>query len=187
MHKITNTQGRREADCIGRSNGTRWFCVCRWHQTHRVWGPIQDRWLVVLHASCPLSAGWLPGRETPWSNLLLKVQDMCACSCRNSTVNLILLRCSGAIENIVRACISFSRTTLSQRFGSAEYWNLADGRFATAKLLVPQCLDSCDLITIRKFFWKAWRYIDAYRYFRSHIGARIYHTYLLISRFQKRT
>ena len=76
---------------------------------------------------------------------------------------------------------------LSQRFGSAEYRNLADGRFATAKLLVPQCLDSCELITIHKFFRKAWRYIDAYRYFRSHIGVRIYHAYLLISHFQKRT
>jgi hypothetical protein len=48
--------------------------------------------------------------------------------------------------------------------GSAGYRNLSDGRFATAKVLVPQCLDSCDLITIRKFFRKAWRYIDAYRY-----------------------
>ena len=76
---------------------------------------------------------------------------------------------------------------LSQKFRSAEYWNLADGRLATAKLLIPQCLDSCDLITIHKFFQKAWRYIDAYRYFCSHIGAHIYHAYLLILYFQKRT
>ena len=43
------------------------------------------------------------------------------------------------------------------------YRNLADGRFAMAKDLVPQCLDSCELITIRKFFQKCWRYLDAYR------------------------
>jgi hypothetical protein len=40
---------------------------------------------------------------------------------------------------------------------------MADGKFATAKALVPQCLDSCDLTTIRRFFQKAWRFIDAYR------------------------
>jgi len=43
------------------------------------------------------------------------------------------------------------------------YCNLANGRFATAKILVPQCLDACKLITIRKFFQKSWRYLDAYR------------------------
>ena len=43
------------------------------------------------------------------------------------------------------------------------YHNLADGRFATAKILVPQCLDACELTTIRKFFQKSWRYLDAYK------------------------
>jgi len=33
----------------------------------------------------------------------------------------------------------------------------------TAKVLVPQCLDERKLITVRKFFWKCWRYLDAYR------------------------
>ena len=40
----------------------------------------------------------------------------------------------------------------------------ADGRFTTAKLLVPECLDACPLTTIRRFFRKTWRYMDAYRY-----------------------
>jgi hypothetical protein len=44
----------------------------------------------------------------------------------------------------------------------AGHQNMADGRFATTKTLVPQCLDSCDLTTIRRFFRKAWRYIDTY-------------------------
>jgi len=43
------------------------------------------------------------------------------------------------------------------------YCNLADGRFVTMKVLVPQCLDKCKLITVRKFFWKCWRCLDAYR------------------------
>ena len=45
----------------------------------------------------------------------------------------------------------------------AGYRNLSDGRFPTAKALVPKCLDACPLITIRKFFQKSWRYIDAYK------------------------
>jgi hypothetical protein len=43
------------------------------------------------------------------------------------------------------------------------YHNLANGRFATMKMLVPRCLDSCELITIRRFFQKTWRYLDAYQ------------------------
>lgn len=43
------------------------------------------------------------------------------------------------------------------------YRSLADGKFATTKTLVPKCLDSYGLITIRKFFQKSWRYLDAYK------------------------
>ncbi|KZT23214.1 hypothetical protein NEOLEDRAFT_1069814, partial [Neolentinus lepideus HHB14362 ss-1] len=39
----------------------------------------------------------------------------------------------------------------------------ADGTFPTAKRLVPEILDSCPTNTIRAFFRKAWRYMDAYR------------------------
>jgi hypothetical protein len=45
----------------------------------------------------------------------------------------------------------------------SEYRNLANRRFATIKMLVPQCLDSYKLITIRRFFQKTWRYLDAYQ------------------------
>jgi len=38
----------------------------------------------------------------------------------------------------------------------------SDGKFATAKQLVPECLGMCDTLTIRRFFRKTWRYIDAY-------------------------
>jgi hypothetical protein len=40
---------------------------------------------------------------------------------------------------------------------------MTDGRFKTAKTIVPQCLDSCSVTTIRRFFQKSWRYIDAYK------------------------
>ena len=43
------------------------------------------------------------------------------------------------------------------------YRSFADGRFSTAKVLVEQCLDACNLIMICRFFWKTWRYIDAYQ------------------------
>jgi hypothetical protein len=55
-----------------------------------------------------------------------------------------------------------SRCSLSYILCSG-YRNASDGKFATAKVLVPQCLDLCDTITIRRFFRKTWRYMDAYR------------------------
>ena len=61
-----------------------------------------------------------------------------------------------------RACTSLAHVVDALPLLSG-YRNLADGRFATARTLVPQCLDSCPLITIRKFFRKARRYLDAYR------------------------
>ncbi|KAH6879968.1 hypothetical protein BKA70DRAFT_1127028 [Coprinopsis sp. MPI-PUGE-AT-0042] len=42
------------------------------------------------------------------------------------------------------------------------YRALADGSWATAKRLVPELLDECSTKTIRAFFRKAWRYMDAY-------------------------
>ncbi|EIN06656.1 hypothetical protein PUNSTDRAFT_72602 [Punctularia strigosozonata HHB-11173 SS5] len=48
-------------------------------------------------------------------------------------------------------------------YAKYRYRDAADGKFKTAKDLVPHCLDSCDLATIRRFFRKSWRYVDAYR------------------------
>jgi hypothetical protein len=61
-----------------------------------------------------------------------------------------------------RTCIPHARVAHTLPWLSG-YRNLADGRFVTAKALIPQCLDSCEPITIRRFFQKSWRYIDAYR------------------------
>ncbi|KAG8725837.1 hypothetical protein FRC11_001376, partial [Ceratobasidium sp. 423] len=44
----------------------------------------------------------------------------------------------------------------------AEFRKKADGKLQTARKLVPQCLDSCNITTIRHFWRKSWRYMDAY-------------------------
>jgi hypothetical protein len=48
--------------------------------------------------------------------------------------------------------------------GYIDYRNSTDGKFPNARDLVPRCLDSCSLTTIRRFFRKSWRYMDAYQY-----------------------
>ena len=58
------------------------------------------------------------------------------------------------------------------------YHNVSDGKFTTAKRIVPQCLDMCDTTTIRRFFRKSWRYMDAYScvsYFRLRSVILMYH------------
>lgn len=49
------------------------------------------------------------------------------------------------------------------------YREASDGKFTTARELVPQCLDLCDVLTIRRFFRKCWRYMDSYRWVFFHI------------------
>jgi hypothetical protein len=55
---------------------------------------------------------------------------------------------------------------------NAGFCAASDGKFLTAKVLVPQCLDMADVFTIRHFFCKTWRYMDAYQYALSclHFG-----------------
>ena len=74
------------------------------------------------------------------------------------TVSLIW---SGVMQSIVSsACITLIIITSC----FTGYWAATDGKFQTTKQLVPDCLDSCDLITTCRFFHKTWRYMDAYRY-----------------------
>jgi len=61
------------------------------------------------------------------------------------------------------SCVPISRVYAGALPHLSGYRNLADGRFPTARTLVPECLDSCPLITIRRFFQKSWRYLDAYQ------------------------
>jgi hypothetical protein len=61
--------------------------------------------------------------------------------------------------SMLHSCIGF----LILYFDFSGFRQVADGKFTTAKELVPQCLDMADEITIRRFFRKTWRYMDAYR------------------------
>jgi hypothetical protein len=67
----------------------------------------------------------------------------------------------GFAKHRAHAYLSHARESLI--FRPPGYRKFADERFSTAKVLVEQCLDACDLITIHRFFWKTWRYIDAYQ------------------------
>lgn len=44
----------------------------------------------------------------------------------------------------------------------------SDGKFPTAKHLIPEILNACPTKTIRAFFCKSWRYMDAYMYDSQH-------------------
>ncbi|KIO29457.1 hypothetical protein M407DRAFT_21355 [Tulasnella calospora MUT 4182] len=48
-------------------------------------------------------------------------------------------------------------------FAKHKFRDQCDGTFPQAKTLVPECLDACPLVTIRRFFRRSWRYADAYR------------------------
>jgi len=50
-----------------------------------------------------------------------------------------------------------------------------DGSFPTANILVPEILDGCPTKTIREFFRKIWRYMDAYHQFGALLGVSALH------------
>jgi len=73
------------------------------------------------------------------------------------------LKCSGGMQSVVHR--SFVFLVCGRLIFTGEgYQNSADRRFNTAKLLVLECLDAYELITICHFFQKMWRYMDSYRY-----------------------
>lgn len=43
----------------------------------------------------------------------------------------------------------------------------SNGKFVTAKILVPQCLNMADTLTIQQFFQNFWHYMDTYWYVSS--------------------
>jgi|SRR5216683_5307382 len=93
-------------------------------------------------------------RTSKWrshlSNPLLKMLGMSACFYHAFTVNSMQLSCFRVLQYIVHAYLSHTYKLLI--FRPLGYWKLADGRFSTAKVLVEQCLDAYDLITICRFF-----------------------------------
>ncbi|KII94474.1 hypothetical protein PLICRDRAFT_50427 [Plicaturopsis crispa FD-325 SS-3] len=74
------------------------------------------------------------------------------------------------IERRGHVCLFYPKfhcelNAIKMLWGYAKYrFRLAsDQKFPTTKKLVPQCLDMADMVTIRRFVRKSWRYADAYR------------------------
>src|SRR5258708_6992669 len=80
-------------------------------------------------------------------------------SCQSFIVSSTQLKCIGGMPSIVSWNQFYLYFNTQSLLG---YRASTDGKFKTAKALVPQCLDSCDLVTIHRFFRKTWRYMDAY-------------------------
>jgi hypothetical protein len=67
--------------------------------------------------------------------------------------------------NETKICmILFSRIDffMLTMFITIGYCCLGDGTFKIARQLVPELLNTCEVKTIRAFYRKAWRYMDAY-------------------------
>ena len=77
------------------------------------------------------------------------------------TANSIRLRCCGVSWSTVSLYLLTDNATLIIMTG---YHNFSDGTFMTAKWLIPECLNMCDTLTIRRFFRKSWQYMDSYRW-----------------------
>ena len=90
--------------------------------------------------------------------LSLSVLAISVISSRNSIVRSILLKCTGAGSKIVSpfACKHYPSDCFKG------FRCLGDGTFPTAKKLIPELLDACEIKTIRAFYQKTWRYMDAY-------------------------
>src|SRR5690242_17978572 len=61
-------------------------------------------------------------------------------------------------------CVNTIPFALSSTETCSGYRTLADGSWKTAQRLVPELIHSCPTKTIRGFFRKCFRYMDAYRY-----------------------
>src|SRR6266481_5428525 len=84
-----------------------------------------------------------------------------AISYRNFIVSSILLKCIGVGQRFVSFLFNGA---LICCLNPAGLRMSSDGTFPTAKRLVPEILDACLITTIRAFFRKTWRYMDAYRW-----------------------
>jgi hypothetical protein len=88
----------------------------------------------------------------------------------NFTQCFCILTNERVMQNIMSLFSHFSSLVIHST-KSAGYQNIYDGKFSTAnlKVLVPQCLDMCEMITIRCFFRKVWWYMDVYQCASLHI------------------
>jgi len=161
MHEIAKMQRCRVACCTFWGNRAEWHCNCIGHGHCRLWDSIHSRWWMVLHALGPHVARGFLVREAPHSVNHRKCR---AYMLIPAAISLWIEPDWNALglwkvsyTDLSLACMILVLPQLSG------YRNQTNGRFPTAKVLVPQCLNACKPMMIRKFFWKTWRYINAYK------------------------
>ena len=149
--------------CICWGNRAKGCCNCRGCGCRRHRDPIySERWVVLYAPGSHVTRG-LSVRETPHS---VDYWRRRACMHFPAALSLWIEPDWDALGlweiSYVHLWVSFTCMILNLPQLSG-YCNQSDGWFVTAKALIPQCLDACRLIMIRKFFQKTWRYIDAYK------------------------
>ena len=114
----------------------------------------------MLHVLSPRTARGLPNGKAPhsiyyrgcWTCLPLLTMVSLRAECDRDALGIHKVSCMW--HTFLVCCM-----VIHLIFCFPGYYDSADGKFNTAKALVPQCLDSCNVITICKFFQKMWRYI----------------------------
>ena len=113
---------------------------------------------LVLYDMCPFSAIWLQEWEAT-------SPEICGRTGPHLFIPAKVSLWAQPNWNVLGICQIVSWNQFYLYFNTQAllgYGASTDGKFKTAKALVPQCLDSCDLVTIHHFFWKTWHYLDAY-------------------------
>ena len=123
--------------------------MSQWQQV-LVWRASQNGAVCLMSSHCRR----ISSTKSQRFSITLKNGGTDVSSTPNSIASSIQLRCFGVMENIVcRFLLSFSDSLTN---GSAGFRTSSDGKFLTAKLLVPQCLNKADVYTIQRFFRKTW-------------------------------
>jgi len=146
LHKVSSAQGCRTSHCFGQSYGAGQCSLTRGHHAGWYRGTICWR-SVVLHILCPFFAGGLPVGAATYSDCH---QGCWACMSIPALISLQIEPHWDALGLCKVPCMHallFSHMLHTQMASYAGYCGSVDGRFVTAKVLVPQCLDACNVIT----------------------------------------
>jgi len=163
--RIPGEEGRGEVGCRGGGYGTR-----RWVNRQRPGGgggsvvESEDKWCCMYKVMSCRMIQLVKASAAAWSGskghvCLFLPKFHC---------ELTRSRSFGVMQNIV-SLFSHSSCLFIHSTKSTGYRNVSDGKFSTAKGLVLQCLDMCDVITMRCFFRKVWWYMDVYQCASLHI------------------
>ena len=141
----------------------------QWDKSIQLWRRISLRYK-ILYLSNPMDGAVCIGfshyklispMRSQWFSITLRAGAMCVCFFPSSIVNLIPSKCFGVSWSTVSICTSLL-LSISWLLLIEGYWKFSDGKFTTAKTLVPECLNMGDTLTIHHFFQKSWRYMDSY-------------------------